>query len=123
MNTVVEDGAWGGDVSSEQVNSVLVARRGSVSIVVERTILIGDVLLEVESVISVEKSDISKSSVVRSSLRTPTQGKDKVTSGVIGEIQAERQTQIMLTVILNQGKTPHLTMCFQWGIGWAKGVE
>ena len=48
---------------------VLVAGRGTVSIVVERTILpgIGDALLEEESVISVERLDISRSSVVRSS--------------------------------------------------------
>jgi len=131
VNTVVEDEARGDGISSEQVNSVadirgvLVARRGTVSISLERTILpgIGDVLLEVESVISVEKLDISRSSVIRSSLRIPIRGKDKVTVGVIGEIQAERETQIMLTVILNQCKTPHLTMCFQWGICWVKGVE
>ena len=48
---------------------VLVAGRGTVSIVVERTILpgIGDALLEEESVISVERLGISRSSVVRSS--------------------------------------------------------
>ena len=67
---------------------VLVAGRGTVSIEVDRTILpgIGDVLLEVESVISVERLDISRSSVVRSSPRIPIRGKGKVTVGVIGEI-------------------------------------
>ena len=43
---------------------------------------IGDVLLEVESVISVERLDISRSSVVRGSLRIPIRGKGKVTVGV-----------------------------------------
>ena len=67
---------------------VLVAGRGTVSIVVERTILSGivDALLEVESVISVERLDISRSSVVRNSLTIPIRGKGKVTVGVIGEI-------------------------------------
>ena len=67
---------------------VLVAGRGTVSIVVERTILSGivDALLEVESVISVEKLDISRSSVVRNSLTIPIREKGKVTVGVIGEI-------------------------------------
>ena len=67
---------------------VLLAGRGTVSIVVDRTILsgIGDVLFEVESVISVDRLNISRSSVVRSSLRIPIRGKDKVTVGVIGEI-------------------------------------
>ena len=69
--------------------AVLVAGRGTISIVFERTILpgTGDVLLEVESVISVERLDISRSSVVRSSLRIPIRGKGKVTVGVIGEMQ------------------------------------
>ena len=95
VNTVIDDRATGGNISSEQVNSVvdvsgvLVAGRGTVSIVVERTILpgIGDVLLEVQSVISVERLDISRSSVIRSSLRIPIRGQDKVTVGVIGEIR------------------------------------
>ena len=67
---------------------VIVAGRGTVSIVVERTILSGrvDALLEVESVISVEKLDISRSSVVRTSLTIPIRDKGKVTVGVIGEI-------------------------------------
>ena len=67
---------------------VLVAGRGTVSIVVERTILSGivDALLEVESVISVEKLDISRSSVVRNSLTIPIRDNGKVTVGVIGEI-------------------------------------
>ena len=66
----------------------LVAGRGTVSTVVVRTILpgIGDILLEVESVISVERLDISRSSVVRGSLRIPIRGKGKVTVGVIGEM-------------------------------------
>ena len=76
-NTVVDDGARGGDISSEQVNSVVdvsggtSSGRGIVSIVVERTILpgIGDVLLEVESVISVKRLGSSGSSVVKSLLR------------------------------------------------------
>ena len=79
--------------------------------------------------ISVGRLDISRSSVVRGSLRIPIRGKSKVTVGVIGEMHlvrmkgAERQTQIMLTVMPNQDKIQHLTMCFRWGIGWAKGVE
>ena len=62
--------------------------KGTVSIAVERAILqgIGDVLLEVESVISVGRLDISRSSVVRGSLRIPIRGKSKVTVGVIGEM-------------------------------------
>ena len=51
VNAVVDDGARGGDITSEQVNSVvLVAGRGTVSVAVERAILpgIGDVLLEVK---------------------------------------------------------------------------
>ena len=85
---------------------------------VERTILpgIGDSLLKVESVISVERLDISRSSVVRSSLRIPIRSKGKVTVGVIEEIhlarmkEVEKQTQIMLTVILNQDKTENPTV-------------
>ena len=74
------------DISSEQVNSVVVVSGGTSS--GKRTIFpgTGDVLREIENVISVERLDISRSSVVRSSLRIPIRGKGKVTVGVIGEM-------------------------------------
>ena len=61
------------------LKGVLVAGRGNVSIAVKTTISLGtgDSLLEVESVVTVEKLDISRSTVIRSSLRIAIRGKDK----------------------------------------------
>ena len=134
VNTVGDEWAMGGNVRSDQFNSVVDVRRGTSSgkrdrsIVVEKTISpgTGDVLLEVESVISMEKSGISRPGVVRSPLRIFIRSKDKVTVSVIGEIhlvwmkEAKSQTQIMLTVIL----AVYYSQCiFGGAIGWAKGWE
>ena len=110
---------------------VLVAGRGTVSIAVERAILpgIGDALLEVESVISVGRLDISRSSVVRGSLKIPIRGqkqgdgrRDWRNASSVNERGRKTNTNYVDSdAESGQNSTPNYV--FSVGIGWAKGLE
>ena len=108
---------------------VLVAGRGTVSIVVERTILpgIGDVLLEVESAISVERLDISKcrKRLAKDSHQGQRQGdgrRDWRNVSCVNETGRKTNTNYVDShTELGQNST--LTMCFRWGDRLGQRIE
>ena len=86
LNTVVDDGVMGDNISSEQVNSVVDVKGGTSSRERECFNRSQDDHFTRDrrwpaggrrSLVTVEKLDISRSTVIRSSLRIPIRGKDK----------------------------------------------